>query len=109
MPGPAFHRNVDPSVTLSGIETSFTAGFQPGQRSIVVSTSQTSGRRCYLDLALPYNRRRRVVVPAHYPSRSARSKKPTTRRSYSFGRALIPPTCPLPGTSQIIFGCPAAA
>jgi hypothetical protein len=32
-------------------------------------------------------------------SRRARSKNLITRRSYSFGRALMPPTCPLPGTS----------
>jgi hypothetical protein len=31
-------------------------------------------------------------------------KNPITRRSYSFGRALMPPTWPLPGTFQIAFG-----
>jgi hypothetical protein len=33
----------------------------------------------------------------------ASSKKPITRRSYSFGRAVIPPVCDASGISQIFF------
>ena len=40
---------------------------------------------------------------------SASSKKPTTRRSYSSGRASMPPVCPAPGTSQISLGSRAAS
>ena len=46
---------------------------------------------------------------ARYVPRSASSKKPTTRRSYSCGRASIPPVCAASGISQICFGAPAAA
>ena len=39
----------------------------------------------------------------------ALSKKPTTRCSYSTGRASMPPMCPASGISQSVFGSCAAA
>lgn len=42
------------------------------------------------------------------PNRN-RSKKPTTRRSYSLGCARIAPVWPAPGTPQSTFGSPAAS
>ena len=45
----------------------------------------------------------------NYPSSSVRSKKSTTRRSYSAGCAFRPPVWSAPGTFQSCFGCPAAA
>jgi hypothetical protein len=44
---------------------------------------------------------------AQRPS-SARSKKPTTRRSYACGCAFRPPVCGVSGSSQSVFGSPAA-
>lgn len=45
---------------------------------------------------------------AHLTSRSVWSKNAVMRRSYSFGRASMPPACPLSGTSQIALGSRAA-
>jgi hypothetical protein len=45
---------------------------------------------------------------SHSAPRRARSKKPTTRRSYSSGCAVIPPMWPASGISQSSFGSPAA-
>ena len=51
----------------------------------------------------PGHSAQRKPSPAAEPL-SARSKKPTTRRSYSFGCASNPPMCPTPGIPQIVFG-----
>ena len=74
-------------------------------------------------LKLGTRRRRRDAPPrprrAHVPplagighatcaQRSAWSKNPITRRSYSAGCARMPPVCPAPGISQSAFGSPAA-
>ena len=52
--------------------------------------------------------RQRLARAAADHGRSARSKKPTTRRSYSAGRAASPPTCLDSGISHSVAEVPAA-
>ncbi len=52
VPGRAFQRNTDPSTTAPCMDIDFTSGFQLGQRSNVVSASQTTTGAAAISISL---------------------------------------------------------